>query len=185
MTAVQANALTPLYALPTAVRRRLAGAPTQIDGNTLDPELQLLLRVKALLPDTTKSDAAVARAHLKYLCMLVAGRPVELQRVTELTVRGADGQLGARLYVPRDAGRGLLVFLHGGGGVGGGPATPPPRGPGRGGAAGRWPPMPASGSWRSTTASLPRRRPRPPQRTRSPPSPGPSSMPRTSASIRP
>ena len=49
--------------------------------------------------------------------MLVAGRPVELQRVTELTVRGADGQLGARLYVPREAGRGLLVFFHGGGWV--------------------------------------------------------------------
>ena len=56
MAAVQANALTPLYALPTAVRRRLAGPPIQIDGNTLDPELQLLLRVKGLLPDTTKSD---------------------------------------------------------------------------------------------------------------------------------
>jgi acetyl esterase len=37
--------------------------------------------------------------------------------VTELTVRGADGQLGARLYVPRNAGRGLLVFFHGGGWV--------------------------------------------------------------------
>ena len=37
--------------------------------------------------------------------------------MTELTVRGADGQLGARLYVPRDAGRGLLVFFHGGGWV--------------------------------------------------------------------
>jgi acetyl esterase len=116
-TAVQANALTPLYALPTAVRRRLAGSPIQIDGNTLDPELQLLLRVERLLPDTKKSDVAAARAHLKILCRLVSGNPVELQRVTELTVRGADGQLGARLYVPREAGRGLLVFFHGGGWV--------------------------------------------------------------------
>ena len=117
MSAVQANTLTPLYALPTAVRRRLAGPPVQIDGNTLDPELQLLLRAEGLLPSTTKSDAATARAHLRNLCKLIAGRPVELQRVTELTVRGADGQLGARLYVPRGAGRGLLVFLHGGGWV--------------------------------------------------------------------
>jgi acetyl esterase/lipase len=115
--AVQANALTPLYALPIAVRRRLAGPPLQIDGNTLDPELQLLVRVEKLLPKTSKSDAATARAHLKTLCKLVAGHPAELQRVTELTVRGAAGQLGARLYVPRDAGRGLLVFLHGGGWV--------------------------------------------------------------------
>ena len=117
MTAVQANALTPLYALPTAIRRRLAGPPIQIDGNTLDPELQLLLRAEGLLPDTTKSDVAAARAHLRNQCKLVAGHPVELQRVTELTVRGADGQLGARLYVPRAAGRGLLVFFHGGGWV--------------------------------------------------------------------
>ena len=117
VTAVQANALTPLYALPTAVRRRLAGPPIQIDGNTLDPELQLLLRVEGLLPGTTKSDVATARAHLKTLCKLVSGQPRELQRVTELTVRGADGQLGARLYVPRDDGRGLLVFFHGGGWV--------------------------------------------------------------------
>ncbi|HET6988145.1 MAG TPA: alpha/beta hydrolase [Kribbella sp.] len=117
VTAVQANALTPLFALPTAVRRRLAGPPVQIDGNTLDPELQLLLRVEGLLPSTTKSDAATARAHLRYLCKLVSGHPAELQRVTDLTVRGADGQLSARLYVPRDAGRGLLVFFHGGGWV--------------------------------------------------------------------
>ncbi len=117
VSAVQTNALTPLYALPTAVRRRLAGAPIQIDGNTLCPELQLLLRVQTLLPKTTKSDAATARAHLRTLCKLVSGPPRELQRVTDLTVRGADGQLGARLYVPRDAGRGLLVFLHGGGWV--------------------------------------------------------------------
>ncbi|MFI7064927.1 alpha/beta hydrolase [Kribbella sp. NPDC050124] len=117
VNAVQTNALTPLFALPTAVRRRLAGAPIQIDGNTLDPELQLLLRVEGLLPRTPKSSVPKARAHLRILCNLVAGHPPELQRVTELTVRGADGQLGARLYVPRTAGGGLLVFFHGGGWV--------------------------------------------------------------------
>ncbi|MGW7686499.1 alpha/beta hydrolase [Kribbella sp. NPDC054772] len=116
-TAVQANALTPLYALPAVVRRRLAGAPVQIDGNLLDPDLQLLLRVENLLPHTTKTDATAARTHFRNLCKLIPGKPVELQRVTELTVRGADGQLGARLYVPRDEGRGLLVFFHGGGWV--------------------------------------------------------------------
>jgi acetyl esterase len=117
VTAVQANALTPLYALPATVRRRLAGAPVQIDGNTLDPDLQLLLKVENLLPRTTKTDAATARAHFRNLCKLIPGKPAELQRITDLTVRGAAGQLGARLYVPRDAGRGLLVFFHGGGWV--------------------------------------------------------------------
>src|SRR5690348_394600 len=58
VSAVQANALTPIYALPTAVRRRLAGAPIEIDGNTLDPDIQLLVRLNGLLPGTTKKDAA-------------------------------------------------------------------------------------------------------------------------------
>jgi len=118
VTAIQANALAPLYALPAAVRRRLAGAPIQIDGNTLDPDLQLLVRVDNLLPHTTKTDAAGARVRFKNLLKLVPGTPVDVQRVTELTVRGADGQLGARLYVPLAAdSRGLLVFFHGGGWV--------------------------------------------------------------------
>ncbi|MGW6198144.1 alpha/beta hydrolase [Kribbella sp. NPDC055110] len=127
VTAVQANALNPLYALPAAVRRRLAGAPIQIDGNTLDPDLQLLLRVENLLPHTTKTDAATARTHFRNLCKLINGTPADLLRVTDLTVRGAVGQLGARLYIPRadsttpepsaSASGGLLVFFHGGGWV--------------------------------------------------------------------
>ncbi|MDX2971620.1 hypothetical protein PWY36_20760, partial [Kribbella solani] len=105
LTAVQANALTPLYALPTAVRRRLAGRPIQIDGNTLDPEIQLMLRLENLLPHTTKKDATSARTHFRNLCKLIPGTPPELQRVTDLTVRGAAGQLGARLYIPFNTSR--------------------------------------------------------------------------------
>ena len=51
---VQGSALKPVTALPPAVRRRLAGAPIQIDGRVLDPDLQLLLRLEGLLPGTTK-----------------------------------------------------------------------------------------------------------------------------------
>ncbi|MFG1910866.1 alpha/beta hydrolase [Kribbella sp. NPDC048928] len=117
VNSVQANATAPLYALPTAVRRRLAGAPIQIDGNTLDPDVQLLLRIDNLLPHTTKTDAATTRTRFRNLLKLVPGTPPQVQRVTDLTVRGAAGQLGARLYVPADAGLGLLVFFHGGGWV--------------------------------------------------------------------
>jgi len=117
LSAVQGNALKPLTALPPAVRRRLSGAPIQIDGNVLDPDLQLLLRVEKLLPGRGKHSVETARANLVSLSRLVSGHPREVQRVTELTVRGGDGQLGARLYVPRTAGRGLLVFFHGGGWV--------------------------------------------------------------------
>jgi acetyl esterase len=112
---VQGSALKPVTVLPEAVRRRLAGAPIQIDGNVLDPDLQLLMRIDGLLPSTMKVSVPAARANLLTKAKLVAGHPRELQRVTELTVRGADGQLGARLYLPRSAGDGLLVFFHGGG----------------------------------------------------------------------
>ncbi|GAA1594734.1 alpha/beta hydrolase [Kribbella sancticallisti] len=117
---VQGSALKPVTALPEAVRRRLAGAPIQIDGNVLDPDLQLLLRLEGFLPGAKKQSVATARAHLLTASKLVAGHPRELLRVTELTVRGSDGQLGARLYVPRSAPTsrgGLLVFFHGGGWV--------------------------------------------------------------------
>lgn len=117
---VQGSALKSVMALPAAVRKRLAGTPIQIDGNVLDPDLQLLLRLERWLPDRPKSSVAAARADLLSTTRLIAGSPRELARVTELTVRGADGQLGARLYVPRSAPQthgGLLVFLHGGGWV--------------------------------------------------------------------
>jgi acetyl esterase len=74
------------------------------------------MRLENLLPSGRKSVAS-ARTSLVTMSKLVAGHPREVQRVTELTVRGGDGQLGARLYVPRNAGRGLLVFFHGGGWV--------------------------------------------------------------------
>ncbi len=117
---VQGSALKPVTVLPEPVRRRLAGAPIQIDGNVLDPDLQLLLRLEGFLPGAKKQSVATARANTLMVAKLVAGQPRELLRVTELTVRGSDGQLGARLYVPRSAptsGGGLLVFFHGGGWV--------------------------------------------------------------------
>ncbi|MFI5712793.1 alpha/beta hydrolase [Kribbella sp. NPDC051620] len=120
LDSVQGSALKPVTALPVALRRRLAGAPIQIDGNVLDPDLQLLMRIDGLLPDAKKQSVATRRANLLTMAKLVAGHPRELLRVTDLTVRGADGQLGARLYVPRAApssGSGLLVFFHGGGWV--------------------------------------------------------------------
>jgi acetyl esterase len=115
--AVQAGALKPVTALPPAVRARLAGAPVQVDGNVLDPDLQLLLRLSGVLPERPQWSVAGRRELMRTECNLVAGVPRELKRVTDLTVHGSAGQLGARLYVPRIAGDGLLVYFHGGGWV--------------------------------------------------------------------
>lgn len=115
--AVQAGALKPVTALPPALRSRLAGAPVQVDGNVLDPDLQLLLRLSGVLPERPQWSVAGRRDLMRTECQLVSGPPRELARVTDLTVRGSAGQLGARLYVPKNAGDGLLVFFHGGGWV--------------------------------------------------------------------
>jgi acetyl esterase/lipase len=118
LQAVQAGALKPVTALPPSVRSRLAGAPVQVDGNVLESDLALLLRLSAVIPDRTQRSIAARREQLRVETRLVTGTPRELDRVTELTVRGSAGQLGARLYVPRSAPQkdgGLMVFFHGGG----------------------------------------------------------------------
>jgi acetyl esterase len=117
---VQAGALRPVTAMPASVRSRLAGAPLQIDGNVLDPDLALLLKLSGVFPEPKHRSVAARREQLRTESKLITGTPREVERVTELTVRGCDGQLGARLYVPRGApgtGGGLLVFYHGGGWV--------------------------------------------------------------------
>ena len=115
--AVQTGALKPVTALPPGVRARLAGTPVQVDGNVLDPDLQLLIRLAGLVPDRPVWSVDGRRELMRSECRLVAGPRRELGRVTDLTVRGSAGQLGARLYVPRTAGDGLLVYFHGGGWV--------------------------------------------------------------------
>ncbi len=117
---VQAGALRPVTAMPASVRSRLAGVPMRIDGNVLDPDLALLLKLSGIFPEPKHRSVAARREQTRTEAKLVTGVPRELERVTELTVRGADGQLGARLYVPRGAPSqdgALLVFYHGGGWV--------------------------------------------------------------------
>ena len=48
-SAAESRGLRALMALPEAVLRRLAGAPVVLDGQTLAPDLQLMLRLQRLL----------------------------------------------------------------------------------------------------------------------------------------
>ena len=117
-------AVRALLALPASAQRRLAGgAPIHRDGQDLDHEMQLLLRLleanpAPALPDLTP---VLARAEILRTARSVAGPPAPLARIEELTVAGAAGPLRARLYVPleraSDETGPLLVFFHGGGWV--------------------------------------------------------------------
>ena len=107
--------------LSPRLQRRLAGGkPVEIDGNTLDPSVQLLLELRkrngakpwhAYTPlEARRAFAAESRVG--------ALRPMAVGAVRDLTVDGAEGPLGARHYAPPAEGAApapLLVYLHGGG----------------------------------------------------------------------
>ncbi len=104
--------------LPAAAVQRLAGDPVEIDGQRLDPHIQLLLTLE---PDTMsaaafRADPLKARHRLRRdVLALHAGR-TPVGSVENLTVDGAAGPLRARLYRPADVQNPpLVVFFHGGG----------------------------------------------------------------------
>ena len=101
--------------------RLLAGRPVVVDGQTLDPQIQLVLKVgerrglgawKARGAEGTRREARRSA--------LVTARPLpRVAAVDDLTVPGPAGPLPARRYTPPgpsgDGPRPALVFFHGGG----------------------------------------------------------------------
>jgi acetyl esterase len=113
----QAGAVRALYGLPAPLRRALAGRQIQLDGQCLDPDVQLLLKLMALegmslrAPDPTR-----ARAMLDRGAVVAGGRAGPPVHTRELRI---SPEVGARLYTPAGLAEGsaLLVFYHGGGWV--------------------------------------------------------------------
>ncbi|MEX2583281.1 MAG: alpha/beta hydrolase [Gemmatimonadota bacterium] len=106
--------------LPGALQCRLSGRPpVVVDGQTLDPTLQLLL---SLRPSTTKAILTAgsperARARFRRDALSMRGRPTPVGGVRDLVVSGGEGEIPARHYAPRTdrEPRPLLVYFHGGG----------------------------------------------------------------------
>jgi acetyl esterase/lipase len=104
--------------IPPWLKRLLAGGKTvTVDGNTLDPTLQLMLaaqrgsRTGGL---SASGDPEVARALMRSSHSVMAAEiavPIE-----DFTIPGPESLLRARHYRPAAEGTGpLLVFFHGGG----------------------------------------------------------------------
>ncbi|WP_299560135.1 alpha/beta hydrolase [uncultured Mycolicibacterium sp.] len=120
--AVDAATRVTLRSLPhlsdRVKRLLLGGRGVTVDGNTLDPTLQLLLagqRAAGIPGLVVSDDPAVARARLRTTATMFAAHiPVD---VTNHTVDGPAGPLAARLYRPlhADGELPLLVYYHGGG----------------------------------------------------------------------
>jgi acetyl esterase len=107
-----------LIRAPAPIRGRLAGRPVWVDGQRLDPALQLMLRLRELrrMPPLETLDPVRARSRTRAEADGATGRPVPVAAVRDLTVAG----LPARHYAPPEFPLGsgpapLLVYLHGGG----------------------------------------------------------------------
>jgi acetyl esterase len=122
---IEMAAARVIASLPAGAKRRIAGKPIRRDGLELDLDMQVLLKLEQRNPRPPLSSGtpAQARQDLRHAVRVVAGSPVALPGVHETTVRGADGPLAARLFVPeavQEGGTGpLIVYYHGGGWVAG------------------------------------------------------------------
>jgi acetyl esterase len=106
--------------LPPRAQVRLSRKPAvQIDGLTLDPEIQLSLAMleRRNLPGLETLPVDVARTVVHAQAVMSGGPPVPVGSVRDLKIDGGEGQLGARLYTPDEQGgpHPLLVYYHGGG----------------------------------------------------------------------
>ena len=122
VAAAQRLGATVIPVVPDRAKRLLMGGRSvTIDGNTLDPTMQMMLRGQKLSGDTDLSatrDVATARENLRQLAAAVHRRPVRVGGVANLTIPGPAGALRARHYRPEGSGPApLLVFFHGGGWV--------------------------------------------------------------------
>lgn len=101
-----------------AVRLLAGGRSITIDGNTLDPTLQLMVSSQRALGvdgPAVSGDVADARALIREGLLGFAGPQVHVG-VRDLSLPGPAGQIPARHYRPTTADPApLLVFYHGGG----------------------------------------------------------------------
>ncbi|MEU2255150.1 alpha/beta hydrolase [Nocardia xishanensis] len=113
-TRTAAAAVRGLLRLPPRAKRALAGPAVHRDGNELDLDAHLLLRITKALPKQAPEPVRLRR-QARRMAAIGAGRRAPV-RVEDITVAGAAGPLRARLYDP-GATDTLLVYFHGGGWV--------------------------------------------------------------------
>lgn len=103
--------------LPRPVIARLAGSPIVIAGRTLEPEMQLLLKLQRLEGPAAETVAISKGRRIIASSSRLAGGSQPIGAVTDRTIDGPGGPLGLRFYTPRGlTGQSpALLFFHGGG----------------------------------------------------------------------
>jgi acetyl esterase len=104
--------------LPSGAKRAFAGGVDTADGNTLDPEWQLMLKMHSLArPALQTLSPQEARVEYRHVVQTPQRQLPSLAHVEEMNVGGAAGSLRARFYRPNvsDSKSPLLLWFHGGG----------------------------------------------------------------------
>jgi acetyl esterase len=110
-----------LARLSPRAARRLAGKPIVVDGQTLDPHIQLVLKAMERTGQGpwSRHGAEFARREVRRAALVNALPIPRVDEVEDISVPGPAGPLPARTYgTPGSAGSGpqpALVFFHGGG----------------------------------------------------------------------
>jgi acetyl esterase len=105
--------------MPRPAARLLAGRPVRIEGQVLDPSVQLALRLERLVGGWKPMPPPQLRELRRREARIFRGRTIEVGRVEEFEIPGAAGPIRTRLYVPAalESPGPLLVYFHGGGHV--------------------------------------------------------------------
>jgi acetyl esterase len=108
-----------IEALPTRVARLLAGRPVRIEGQELNPRVQLLLKVDKLVGRWKPMPPTELRALRRHQARVFRGKVIEVAAVSDLEIPTAEGAIRARRYEPAGAPAAgpLVVYYHGGGHV--------------------------------------------------------------------
>src|SRR5687767_1000285 len=104
--------------LPMPVLRAIAGGDVVVDGELLDPQLAAILRVaRTVAPRLETMEPPRARRVAERGMAPFDIDLLPMARIFEEVAPGPAGELPVRIYVPRSASGGLVVYFHGGGGV--------------------------------------------------------------------
>lgn len=109
--------------LPGGLNRAIFGAPAQIEGQRLAPEMQALRRLANLVRDESASaygklSPQQGRARIRAGAAAAAGPKRSAPTVFDMAIPGSEGMIPARFYEPHEIGlenRPLIVYFHGGG----------------------------------------------------------------------
>lgn len=116
---IEASAANRMLNLPTGALRMLAGQPIVRDGQTLDVQAQMMLKLQRLRNQATFGVGVVEeeRASVEVQARQLAPRASGRLDVRDIDLAGAAGTIAGRLYRPSRCGPNapLLVFYHGGG----------------------------------------------------------------------